>query len=212
MRVTVFGASGGIGRHVVDQLLAAGHDVVAYVRDPTKLDRGHPHLRVVTGELADRDRILDAVNGSDAVISALGPSLKRRTTGTPVADGTRNIVDAMHTTGTRRFIGLATPSVPDPRDEPTFKARVLPVLANLIFPNALRELRDMTRAITDSGLDWTVARITNPTNKPRTGTVRAGFLGVDDVGSAMTRTDIATFLINQLTDTTYRHAAPAISN
>jgi nucleoside-diphosphate-sugar epimerase len=212
MQVTVFGATGGIGRHVVDQLLAAGHDVVAYARNPTKLNRDDPRLRVVTGELADRDRVLEAVQGSDAVISALGPSLKRGVTGTPVTDGTRNIIDAMHATGVRRFVGLATPSVPDTRDQPTLKARVLPVLANLLFPHALRDLRGMTQAVTDSGLEWTIARITNPTNKPATGTVRAGFLGVDRVGSAMTRTDIATFLTRQLTDTTYHHGAPAISN
>ncbi|WP_238413076.1 NAD(P)H-binding protein [Saccharothrix deserti] len=102
--------------------------------------------------------------------------------------------------------------MPDPRDQPTLKARVLPVLANLMFSNALRDLRGMTQAVTDSGLDWTIARITNPTNKPATGTTRAGFLGVDKVGSAMTRTDIATFLTHQLTDTTYHHGAPAISN
>lgn len=212
MQVTVFGATGGIGRHLVDQLLTAGHDVVAYARNPTKQGREHPRLRVVTGELADRDRVLEAIQGSDAVISALGPSLKRGTTGTPVADGTRNIIDAMQAAGVRRFVGLATPSLPDPRDQPTIKARVLPVLANLMFPGALRELRGMTQAVTESGLNWTIARITNPTNKPATGTVRAGFLGVDKVGSAMTRTDIATFLTQQLTDTTYHHGAPAISN
>jgi nucleoside-diphosphate-sugar epimerase len=166
MQVTVFGATGGIGRHVVDQLLTAGHDVVAYARNPAKLDREHPHLRLVTGELADSDNVREAVKGSDAVISALGPSLKRGTTGTPVADGTRTVVEAMQATGVRRFVGLATPSVSDPRDKPTLKARILPVLANLMFPNALRELHGMTRAVTDSGLDWTIARITNPTNNP----------------------------------------------
>jgi nucleoside-diphosphate-sugar epimerase len=212
MQVTVFGATGGIGRHVVGQLLAAGHDVVAYARTPAKLNRDDPRLRVVTGELADRDRVLEAIQGSDAVISALGPSLKRGVPGTPVTDGTRNIIAAMHATGVRRFVGLATPSVPDPRDQPTLKVRVLPVLANLVFPGALRDLRGMTQAVTDSGLDWTIARISNPTDKPATGTVRAGFLGVDKVGFAMTRTDIATFLTRQLTDATYHHGAPAISN
>ncbi|TDO27790.1 putative NAD(P)-binding protein [Kribbella sp. VKM Ac-2527] len=212
MQVTVFGATGGIGRHVVDQLLTAGHDVVAYARNPAKLDRHDPRLRLVTGELADHERVREGLEGSNAVISALGPSLKRGTTGTPVADGTRTIVEAMQATGVRRFIGLATPSIADPRDKPTLKARILPILANLMFPNALRELQGMTQAVTDSGLDWTIARITNPTNKNPTGTTRDGYLGVDDVGSAMTRTDIAAFLVGQLTDTTYQHAAPAISN
>jgi len=38
--------------------------------------------------------------------------------------------------GVRRFIGLATPSLSDPRDRPTVKAKVLPVIAKLMFPNA----------------------------------------------------------------------------
>src|SRR5215207_9624903 len=164
MQITVFGATGGIGRHVVDQVLADGHDVVAYVRTPEKLDRHTPRLRVVVGELSDTAAIQPAVQGSQAVISALGPSLKRGATGTPVTDGTTNILKAMQATGVDRFIGLATPSVPDPHDQPA------------------------------------------------TGTIRSGFLGRDKVGSAMTRAEIASFLISQLTDHTYHRAAPAISN
>jgi nucleoside-diphosphate-sugar epimerase len=212
MQITVFGATGGIGRHVVDQALADGHDVVAYVRTPDKVDRHSPRLRVVVGELSDPAAIQQAVQGSRAVISALGPSLKRGATGTPVTDGTNNILKAMQATGVDRFIGLATPSVPDPRDQPTLKGRALPVLARLMFPNALTELRGMTKAVTESGLNWTLARITNPTDKPATGRVRAGFLGRDDVGSSMTRADIARFLLDQVTDDAYRQAAPAISN
>ncbi len=212
MTITVFGATGGIGRHVVDQLLAGGQDVVAYVRNPSKLERTDPRLRVAQGELSNLDQVTEAVRGSDAVISTLGPSLRRGATGMPVTDGTRNIVAAMRASGVRRFVGLATPSIPDPHDRPTFKARLLPVVAGLAFPNALAELRGMTTAVTESDLDWTIARITQPTNKPARDTVRAGFLGRDKVGSAMTRADIATFLISQLTDHTHLRAAPAISN
>jgi nucleoside-diphosphate-sugar epimerase len=212
MRVTVLGGTGKIGRHVVDQLLASGHQVVALVRTPAKLPIEHPGLTVRTGQLSDADAARAAVTGSDAVISALGPTLKPGTKGTPVTDGTRTVITAMHRAGVHRFIGLATPSVPDPRDRPTLKAKVLPALAGLMFPNALTELRGMTAVVTDSGLDWTLARITNPTDKPSAGTVRAGFLGVDTVGSAMSRADIAAFLVAQLTDDTYVRAAPAISN
>jgi len=212
LQVTVFGATGKIGRHVVDQLLAAGHTVTAYVRDPSKLPTTHPNLTVIQGGLDDPAGIGRAVAGADAVISALGPSLRRGATGTPVSDGTRTIVAAMQAAGARRFIGLATPSIPDPRDRPTLKGKLLPVLARLALPNALTELNGMTDAVTSSELDWTIARITGPNDQPATGTIRSGFLGRDKVGSAMTRADIASFLISQLTDDTYHRAAPAISN
>jgi hypothetical protein len=51
-----------------------------------------------------------------------------------VTDGTRMVVAAMEEAGVRRFIGLATPSVPDARDRPTLKAKVLPVMAKLMSP------------------------------------------------------------------------------
>jgi nucleoside-diphosphate-sugar epimerase len=212
MRVGVFGASGGIGRLVVERLLADGHQVAALVRSPAKLRIDHPELTVRTGQLSNAAAVRDVVAGSDAVISALGPSLKRGAQGSPVADGTRAIVAAMQGAGVRRFICLATPSVPDPRDRPTYKAWLLPLMARVMFPNALAELRGMTAAVTESDLDWTVARISRPTDGPAKGTLRAGYLGRDPVGWAMTRADIAAFLGGQLGDTTFVRAMPAISN
>jgi nucleoside-diphosphate-sugar epimerase len=212
MKVTVFGATGQIGRLIVDDLLTGGHEVTAYVRNSGKLGHSDPRLVTVTGELSDEARIQQAVRGSDAVISALGPLLRRGSTGTPVTDGTKNIVTAVQTEHVGRYIGLATPSVPDERDSPTLKATVLPVVAGLLFPNALNELVAMTTAVPQSDLDWNSARITRPTGGKPKSTVRAGFLGRDSVGSVMSRADIATFLIAQLTDATFSRAAPAISN
>src|SRR6478609_3736419 len=95
MRVTVFGASGRIGRLVVDRLLDDGNQVVAYVRDAAGIPWSHADLTLVAGELSDTASIRRAVTGSEAVISVLGPSRKRGTTGTPLTDGTRTIVTAM---------------------------------------------------------------------------------------------------------------------
>jgi putative NADH-flavin reductase len=212
MRVTVFGASGKIGRLVVEALLADGHDVVAYVRSPGKLGLVHDRMTVVPGPLSDGAGIIEAVRGSAAVISALGPSLDRRAKGTPVTDGTRNIVTAMKAVRVRRYVGLATPSVSDPRDRPTVKAKVYPVAAKVLFPNALVEIVGMTRAVTDSDLDWTIARIVDPNDKQSKNRLRVGFLGRDRIGSAIARADIAAFLVAQLTDDTYSGAMPAISN
>jgi nucleoside-diphosphate-sugar epimerase len=212
MKVTVFGATGKIGRLVVTALLEAGHHVIIYVRSPGKIGITDPNLAVVEGLLSDRRAIATSVHGSDAVISALGPSLKPGVKGSPVTEGTANIVEAMQAEGVRRYIGLATPSVPDPRDQPTVKAKLLPIVAGMMFPNALKELRGMTEVVTGSDLDWTVARITNPVDKPARRTARVGYLGRDKVGSVMTRADIATFLVAQLTDDHYVKASPAISN
>ena len=52
MKITVFGATGGAGKQLVEQALAAGYEVVAYARNPSKLSISHEHLTVVQGELS----------------------------------------------------------------------------------------------------------------------------------------------------------------
>ena len=73
---------------------------------------------MIIGELSDADAIAAAVEGADAVVSALGPSLDRKATGLPLVDGTRHILDAMKRHGVTRYIGHGTPSILDPRRSP----------------------------------------------------------------------------------------------
>jgi nucleoside-diphosphate-sugar epimerase len=198
---------------VVEQALAAGHEVVAYVRNPAKLRLEDLSLTVLVGELADAPSVGTAVRGSDAVISAVGPSLSREAQGMPLVAGTNTILAAMQGEGVERLVGIATPSLRDPRDTPSLLGRVVPVMGRLMFPRAYRELLAMCELITSSDRDWTIARFTRPTNKPATGSIRAGFLGRDRIAGAITRADIAAFLLAQATtDDRFHHAAPAISN
>jgi putative NADH-flavin reductase len=212
MKLTVFGATGGVGRHVVAQALGRGDQVTAYVRNPAKLDLSHPELTVISGELTDREAVGQAIRGADAVISALGPSLDRKATGMPLVDGTRTIVEAMQSEGVARYIGMATPSLRDPRDTRSLLGFVVPFMGRTFLRRAYRELLDMSELVRDSSLNWTIARFTQPKDGERTGTIRAGFLGKDKVGAAITRADIAGFLLNQSSDTRFHSAAPAISN
>ena len=212
MRFTIVGATGAVGREVVTQALDAGHHVIAYVRNPSKLDVTHPNLTVIAGELTDREAIQRAVHGSDAVISALGPSLHRKATGMPLVDGTRTIVDVMLAEGVERYIGMATPSLRDPRDKGSLLGRIVPFMGRTFLSRAYRELLDMSQLVTDSPLNWTIARFTRPTDGPATATVRAGYLGRDRIRASITRADIASFLLDQTTDARFRRAAPAISN
>jgi len=76
MKLTIFGATGGIGRQVLEQAIAAGHDLTAVVRDPQRL-RG-TQARVATADLSDPDPavLYSAVSGADAVLSGLGARSK----------------------------------------------------------------------------------------------------------------------------------------
>ncbi|MGW7192485.1 NAD(P)-dependent oxidoreductase, partial [Streptomyces sp. NPDC054838] len=80
MKLTVFGATGGVGTEVVRQALDAGHEVTAVVRDPARLPvPAHERLRVaVVPDLTDEEALVPVLTGQSAVISALGsPSNKQ---------------------------------------------------------------------------------------------------------------------------------------
>src|SRR3954462_11701430 len=196
MNLTVFGATGGVGREVLTQALDRGDHVTAYVRNPAKLTVTHPSLMVVAGELTDREAVQRAVRGADAVISALGPSLDRKATGMPLVDGTRTIVEAMQAEGVERYIGMATPSVRDERDTRSVLGLVVPSMGRTFLKRAYRELMEMSEIVTASSLNWTIARFTQPKDGERSDPVRGGFLGHDKIGPAITRADIAEFLLD----------------
>ena len=213
MNVTVFGATGAIGRLVVADLLTAGHTVTAYVRNPDKVPSTWPQeLRVIVGDITDAAAIDRAVAGAAAIISALGPSMDRKATGLPLVEGTRLIIEAMKRHGVERFVGNGTPSIIDKRDNPNLQQKAIGFIARTMLPRAYREMLGMSDAIMTSGLDWTIVRFSAPKDGPARGVSRYGFFGSDKIGMAVTRADIAAFTAAQLTDERFHHAAPAISN
>lgn len=97
MKIAVFGATGGTGKQVVEQALAAGHQVRALVRNPARLTLAHANLTVVTGNVLDAANVEETLQGADAVVVSLG-----NTDPNPdyiVSLGTQVIVAAMQRMG-----------------------------------------------------------------------------------------------------------------
>ncbi|MGW0423061.1 NAD(P)-dependent oxidoreductase [Streptomyces sp. NPDC003015] len=119
MKLTIVAATGGIGRHLVEQAVADGHDVTAVARRPRELPDG---VRTVAVDLTrpDMPTLATAVRGADAVLSALGPRNPRADAGI-TSRGTRAIVEAMQAEHVRRIIIVsAAPVGPVPvRGRPT---------------------------------------------------------------------------------------------
>src|SRR5258708_8922063 len=72
MKLTIIEATGGVGGKLLEQAVAAGHDVTAVVRNPAKLTR---QVRTITADLAAGDpaALEPAIGGADAVLSGPGP-------------------------------------------------------------------------------------------------------------------------------------------
>jgi len=210
MKIAVLGATGDTGRQLVEQALAAGHYVVAYVRNPSKLNISHEHLKVIQGELADEPLIESAVSGADAVISALGP--RGDSKNKPITHGMQNIIAAMKKQGVRRLIITSTLSAKDPNDPLNFKTKGLVNLVKVTMHDAYEEIVSVAETVRNSDLDWTIVRLTMLNNNTESGKVKAGYVGKGEVGTWISRADLAEFLLKQVQDTKYLRQAPAISN
>ena len=71
MKIALFGATGHLGQGILHEALSRGYDVVAVVRDPSRLTQRNDKLKVVTGDVAQPASWLDAVRGADAVVASL---------------------------------------------------------------------------------------------------------------------------------------------
>jgi len=210
MKITIFGVTGETGRQLVEQALAAGYEVVAYIRNPSKLNINHEHLKVIQGELADEPLIESAVSGADAVISALGP--RGGSKNKPITQGMQNIIAAMKKQGVRRLIITSTLSAKDPNDLPEFKTKALVNLVKFTMHDAYEDIVSAAETVRNSDLDWTIVRLTMLNNDPKSGKAKAGYVGNGKVGTWISRADVADFMLKQVEHTEYLRQAPAISN
>jgi putative NADH-flavin reductase len=211
MKIAIFGATGAIGRLLVRQALDNGYTVIAYIRNLSKLDLKHPNLVRVQGELTDYVNIRQAISGVDAVISTLGPPLKRKYDDFSVLEGHQNIIRAMETENIKRFITIATPSIKSTEDKPSFVTKMPTIMARMFFPSAYKEIVQLGEVVKASPLDWTVIRFIAPNNKSLTGKIKITF-GDTKIKWGISRADIADFILKQTTDNQYVRLMPIIGS
>lgn len=207
MKIAVFGATGTVGRLVVEQALREGHEVTAFTRSAASVTQRHDRLRVVEGDVLDANSVRRAVQGQDAVLISLGNGRK----GVVRAGGTAAIIDAMNRTGVKRLICQTTLGVGDSRGNLNFLWKY--VMFGLLLRPAYADHVRQEEYVLASDLDWTIVRPSAFTDGPATGSYRREFAaGERGLSLKIARADIADFMIEQLTDTTYLRQAPGISN
>jgi uncharacterized protein YbjT (DUF2867 family) len=207
MRITVIGASGGIGREVVRQAVAAEHEVTAVVRDSPRsaaalrewerVPVGAPgRLQVAVVDSVSPGALVGAVSGRDAVVSALGPQ-GRSADPTINSRGVRAAVMAMQEAMVTRIVAVS--AAPLFHDGPLLFRTVLRRLAWATLREHYADLERMELVLRESGLHWTTVRPPKLSDRPGTGRPR---LTVDRAapGAVVPRADVAAAILAVLPD------------
>ncbi|MER5813042.1 NAD(P)H-binding protein [Streptomyces sp. NPDC002033] len=209
MRIAVFGANGPTGRHLTDQALAAGHQVVAVTRRPGSL-APRPGLTVAAADATDPVAVDEAVEGTDAVLSALGARFAKERISTYSASATA-ITTAMARHGIGRLLVVSS-SIADPHWRPTgahFFNHVLDPLVNRRLGRTLHEdMRRMEDVIRRTGLDWTLVRPSGLFEHPAVTDYHTAETSADGVFTA--RTDLAASMLRELGERRYVRTAMGV--
>ena len=210
-KLLIIGASRGIGLETVRAALRAGHRVRALARSAASMPIQDTNLVKVSGDALDRDTIRDALQDVEVVIQTLGVNfaLKLIFEGTTLfSESTRILVDAMKVAGVKRLIAVTGLGAGDSRGHGglIYDAVVFPLLLKRVYDD--KDVQEWI--VRSSGLDWTIVRPGLLKNRPATGRYRVLTASKDWQFGAISRSDVADFLVEQINDRTLVGTTPLL--
>jgi putative NADH-flavin reductase len=190
LKLIVFGATGGTGKEVIKQALAEGHEVTAFVRNPSKLNGDDPLLTIIQGDALNAKAVEDALAGQEAVISCLGSDGLKETT--VLSDMTKNILTGMNTHHIERIAYVASAGIH--KEIPGLQGK----LAQFILRNVLKDHKNAVEEIKKHDVHYTIARPMQLTTQPLSKTYRQDGDSIPDKGRKIGRADVAHFLLQSV--------------
>lgn len=166
MKLLIVGATGGLGRLLVEQALTAGHEITAFVRHPAAFQMQHEHLCAVRGDILALETVESAVIGQEVVLAAVSAKPRQKTT--VFSQGVRNLVTAMEKHGVRRLIWVTSAGI-DPVDAAAQGFLFDKVFKPLLLEDMYEDARLSEEVLQASHLEWMAIRPTLLTNGPYTG-------------------------------------------
>jgi putative NADH-flavin reductase len=208
MKLVVLGATGGTGLEIVRQAIERGHSVTALVRSPDRLKQFGDRVGMKQGDLLNSADLEEVIQGHDAVVSAFGPRV-------PISKADANLL--------QRFAVALTEAMPRAKVKRVvvesvaflFKNSILPpayLFGRLFFSRLVDDASAMERIFGASGLDWTMVRPPELTDRPHTGNYRVREGHLPPFGFKISRADVADFMINLVENRSSVHKVVGVSN
>ncbi len=215
MKVLILGATGKTGSLVVDHALEKGHEVTVLVHDPAKFaehrdpaDRGiDRRVAVFKGDATNPTDVRAAIAGQQAVIDTIGGTTPYKEVHTE-AEAAKVILAEMQAAGAKRLIVISALGVGESAEQAPFWYRYL--LMPTFLRGSTKDKADMESEVNASNIDFVIARPPMLSDDAPTGSVRV--IETHETGHKITRTDLAEFLVDQLTTDQYLGQAVTVVN
>jgi putative NADH-flavin reductase len=207
IKIAVIGGTGKAGKYLVGQLVKEGYKIKVLTRNPDRLEEQSTLVEKVTGDATDYESVHKLINGCYAVISTLG---QRKGENPVFAATTGNIIKAMNSLQLKRYILLTGLTLDTPDDKKSPGTKFKSFLMKILFGKIILDKQNEYNLLLGSDLDWTIVRVPfiEMTDKKKHVEVSL----TDCSGNKISTADLACFLTEQITGTSYIRKAPFIWN
>ena len=205
--IAIIGGTGKSGKYLVSQLLSRGQALKLLVRDATKFTLHHPLIELVEGDVREYAPVDCLIRGCGAVISTLGQPKGE----SPIfTAATTNVLRAMREYGVKRYILITGLNVDTPWDKKGARTSAATEWMRVNYAATTSNKQLEYSLLAESDTEWTLVRL--PLIE-LTGTENKTAVSLEDCpGEKISATDLANFLIAQLSEISYLRKSPFLAN
>ena len=206
-KIAVLGGGGRTGKYVISQLLEKEYNIKILLRNPEIFHIKSALIEIIQGNATDFNAVNKLVSGCSAVISTIGQRI-----GEPLvaAQATKNVLHAMSNHGLTRYVLVAGINIDTPFDHKGSETIVATDYMKANFPLIQDDRQKTYDLLVHSAVNWTLVRVPFIDFSDGSGRIRVNLQ--DSLGNKIDAGNIATFLIQQLSEDLYFKKAPFICN
>lgn len=207
IKIAILGGGGRTGKYLVTQLLSQGYNIKLLLRSPENSQPESPLIEIIKGDAIDIEAIRLLVEDCQVIISTVG---QRKDEPLVASQATINVLKAMAEYGIQRYILVAGVNVDTPFDKKGSETSIATEWMNMNFPLIHADRQKAYSILSTSDVNWTLVRVPFIEFIDARGET---IVSLEDCrGKKISATDIATFLIEQLSDCAYVKKSPFIAN
>ena len=207
MRLTIFGATGILGKALLQEALGDEHEVTALVRSPEKISAFSDQVNVVVGDYLDAEVRAQALKGTDAVLSTIGPPMKRAPNNGEYTKAMTELIGQMQSAGIERIIAVGGAGLRLGNEKLGLPRAFMRLMLRFMGGKGYWDKEKEHNALYASQLNWTILR------PPQIASV-SGKLVVSEDGPAAFKSDptqLARFMVASLKDSATVRTAPYVA-